>query len=242
MVDLVIQLGVPRKTGKDGTFDCELYIHRTGRAGRFGNTRSADAIVLYDRSLGEGTTLSKLQDGMKQTKDVDILPRALPSPEEVMNASYKRAIQRCEYFRDDTTKDLVQYFRDCLVKDGIVDAESKSDESQLLDRLSCALAALSGLPDAVQQRSLLTADPRDRTLRVWSESGSALTPHGVTTVLKSLGSGKLGRVSICEDGSAVCDLPAKKAEKLLQAAKQDESCLKSGLRFEIPGSLSSIPV
>jgi hypothetical protein len=28
----------------------------------------------------------------------------------------------------------------------------------------------------------------------------------------------------------------------LQAAKQDESCLKSGLRFEIPGSLSSIPV
>lgn len=28
--DLVLQLGVPRQSGKDGTFDTELYIHRTG--------------------------------------------------------------------------------------------------------------------------------------------------------------------------------------------------------------------
>ena len=46
-VDLVLQYGVPRKTGKDGTYDSELYIHRTGRAGRFGNTRSADAIRAF---------------------------------------------------------------------------------------------------------------------------------------------------------------------------------------------------
>ena len=56
-VDLVVQFGVPRMTGKDGTFDSELYIHRTGRAGRFGNLRTADAIVLYDRTQGEATTL-----------------------------------------------------------------------------------------------------------------------------------------------------------------------------------------
>jgi superfamily II DNA/RNA helicase len=29
--DLVIQLGVPRLSGKDGTFDSELYIHRSGK-------------------------------------------------------------------------------------------------------------------------------------------------------------------------------------------------------------------
>ena len=56
-VDLVVQFGVPRMTGKDGTFDSELYIHRTGRAGRFGNSRTADAIVFYDRTQGEATTL-----------------------------------------------------------------------------------------------------------------------------------------------------------------------------------------
>lgn len=33
-VDLVLQYGVPRKSGKEGTFDAELYTHRTGRAGR----------------------------------------------------------------------------------------------------------------------------------------------------------------------------------------------------------------
>ena len=33
-VDLVIQFGVPRIAGKQGTFSTELYTHRTGRTGR----------------------------------------------------------------------------------------------------------------------------------------------------------------------------------------------------------------
>ena len=45
-VDLVLQFGVPRKDGKDGTFDHELYTHRAGRAGRVGGdaTRLAAAV------------------------------------------------------------------------------------------------------------------------------------------------------------------------------------------------------
>ena len=75
-VDLVLQYGVPRKTGKDGTYDSELYIHRTGRAGRFGNTRSADAIVLYDRTQGETATLNKLGEEMEHLHGIVIANRS----------------------------------------------------------------------------------------------------------------------------------------------------------------------
>ena len=233
-VDLVLQFGVPRQSGKDGTFDSELYIHRTGRAGRFGNTRTSDVILFYDSSVGERSTMTKLKEEMKRIKDVDILPRPLPTPNEVMDASFNRAIVRCQGFRNEITDELVQYFKDRLTEDGI---SSDASDNVLLDRLACAMAALSGLPQAVRARSLLTADQRDRTIRIWTESGDSLTPPEVTEVVKSMGSGKLGRISICEDGSAVFDLSAKRAEKLLQTARDDEGCQKSGWHFELPNTL-----
>ena len=246
-VDLVLQFGVPRKTGKDGTFDSELYIHRTGRAGRFGNTRTADAIVLYDRTQGEWATLGKLQEEIKSLKGVDILPRTLPSPKEVMNASYERAFWRCEEFGrkadendgNSGTQALVHFFKERLLADLGSDVDNVADE-QLLQRLATAMAALSGLEEAVHPRSLLSADPRDRTVRVWTDSCDAnnpLSPPEVTNVVKKLGSGKLGRISICEDGSAIFDLAAKKAEKLLSASDH-----LPHWHFEIPSSLPSMPV
>eukprot|EP00956_Cyclotella_meneghiniana_P012835 scaffold18279_cov54-Cyclotella_meneghiniana.AAC.2 len=233
-VDLVLQFGVPRRSGKDGTFDSELYIHRTGRAGRFGNTRTSDVILFYDSSVGERSTMTNLKEEMKRIKDVDILPRPLPTPNEVMDASFNRAIVQCQGFRNEITDELVQYFKDRLTEDGI---SSDASDNVLLDRLACAMAALSGLPQAVRARSLLTADQRDRTIRIWTESGDSLTPPEVTEVVKSMGSGKLGRISICEDGSAVFDLSAKRAEKLLQTARDDEGCRKSGWHFELPTTL-----
>ena len=236
-VDLVLQFGVPRQSGKDGTYDSELYIHRTGRAGRFGNTRTADAILFYDSSAGERSTLTKLKEEMKCMKDVDILPRTLPTPNEVMSASFNRATVRCQGFRNESTDELVEYFKDRLIKDGI---SPDASDSVLVDRLACAMAALSGLPQAVRARSLLTADQRDRTVRIWTESGDSLTPPEVTTVVKSMGSGKLGRINICADGSAIFDLSAKRAEKLLQTARDDEICQKSGWHFELPNTLPSM--
>ena len=234
-VDLVLQLGVPRQSGKDGTFDSELYIHRTGRAGRFGNSRTADAVLFYDSSLGERTTLKKLEAEMMRLKGVDISPRPLPSPHEVMDASYERAFQRCDEFGSESTNELVQYFKDRLIKDGFSEADIGTENSVLLDKLASAMAALSGLPEAVRPRSLLTANPGDRTIRVWTESGNPLSPPEVTNVVKSMGSGKLGRISICRDGSAVFDLSAKKAEKVLSSANNDG--FESGWHFELPGSL-----
>ena len=239
-VDLVFQFGVPRKSGKENTFDSELYIHRTGRAGRFGNTRIADAILFYDSSLGERTTLLKLQEEMKRLKNIDILARPLPSPREIMDASYERSLMRCQEFGTGNAKDLVHYFKLRLIKDEVLGDEPNSDESYLIEKLATAMAALSGLPEAVRPRSLLTADPRDRTVRVWTEPSSFLTPPEVTNVVKSMGSGKLGRISICDDGSAVFDLRAKKAEKLVQAAEENEAFHQPGWNFELADSLPSI--
>ena len=235
-VDLVLQYGVPRLTGKDGTFDSELYIHRTGRAGRFGNTRTADAIVLYDRTQGEATTLNKLQEEMKSLKNIDIEPRQLPSPNEVMEASYNRVLRLCDG-AGSSTDDLVKYFADKLSKDVTESEDAKEKESMLVHRLASAMAALSGLDGVVPNRSLLTANPKDRTIRVWSESSSLLSPSEITPVLKSLGSGKLGRITICRDGSAICDLPAKRAEKLMRAAAEDSSI---EWMFDLPDSLPAM--
>ena len=235
-VDLVLQYGVPRLTGKDGTFDSELYIHRTGRAGRFGNTRTADAIVLYDRTQGEATTLNKLQEEMKGLKNIDIEPRQLPSPNEVMEASYNRVVRLCDG-AGGSTDSLVQYFADKLSNDVIESKETNEKESMLIHRLASAMAALSGLDGVVPNRSLLTANPKDRTIRVWSESSSLLSPSEITPVLKSLGSGKIGRISICSDGSAVFDLSVKRAEKLLKTAAEDPSI---EWIFELPDSLPAM--
>jgi len=255
-VDLVLQYGVPRKTGKDGTYDSELYVHRTGRAGRFGNTRDhADAILLYDRSQGEGTTLPKLQEEMENLQGIQIKPRKLPSPSEVMEASYDRAFRRCEEFgSSEGAHGLVRYFADRLSEDMSDSVERSAEdgannkESLLMHRLATAMAALSGLEEVVPPRSLLTSNPKDRTIRVWrnDDKSTPLTPPEVTKMVKSLGSGKLGRISICSDGSAVFDLGAKKAELLLKnagaASDDDESSESSRWQFEMPSSLSTIPI
>ncbi|KAL3771924.1 hypothetical protein ACHAW5_008037 [Stephanodiscus triporus] len=247
-VDLVVQYGVPRKTGKDGTFDSELYIHRTGRAGRFGNTRTADAILLYDRTQGETATLNKLVDEMKHLHNIVIAPRQLPSPSEVMDASYDRVMRLCDGFGTGS-QSLVHYFAEKLSGD-LVQSNGECSESGpsdnelfLVHRLATAMASLSGLDDVVTARSLLTADPGDRTVRVWNEScdsSNPLPPSEVTKLVKSLGSGKLGRISTCNDGSVVFDLGAKKADLLLSSTANDTKL--SGWHFEMPSSLPTLAV
>jgi superfamily II DNA/RNA helicase len=247
-VDLVLQYGVPRKTGKDGTYDSELYIHRTGRAGRFGNTRSADAILLYDRTQGETATLIKLGEEMENLHNVVITPRQLPSPSEVMDASYERVMKLC-CGSGTRNQSLVQYFAEKLAYDltGSNGEGSESGpsekESLLIHRLATAMASLSGLDGVVPARSLLTADPGDRTIRVWKEScdcSNPLSPSEVTKLVKSLDSGKLGRIFPCDDGSVVFDLGAKKANLLLERAENDASIDRGGWHFEFPDSLTTI--
>jgi hypothetical protein len=205
--------------------------------------------MLYDRFQGEGSTLKDLQDEMLRLRGVEILPKALPSPGEVMESLYHRALQRCMKFDEEGKTDLVQYFENRLMKGGDLlehsDSGSIQTEAMLIRRLAAAMAALSGLEDVVPPRSLLTANPSDRTIRVWKESCSRknpLSPPEVTKLVKSLGSGKLGRISICEDGSAVFDLSQSKAKRLIKKAKDDEmKSLVAGWSFDMPESLPAIP-
>lgn len=247
-VDLVLQYGVPRNTGKDGTYDSELYIHRTGRAGRYGNTRTyADAIVLYDRTKGETATLHKLGEEMSNLHGIVITPRQLPSPSEVMEASYERVMRLCNG-AGTGTPDLVRYFAGKLsgdlikLNDKVSHSRPSEHELFLIHRLATAMASLSGLDDLMPTRSLLTADLGDRTIRVWSDScdvSSPLSPSVVTRLVKSLGSGKLGRILTCEDGSVVFDLGEKKAELLMDSVVKDPK-LVNGWHFEMPVSLPTL--
>jgi len=103
---------------------------------------------------------------------------------------------------------------------------------------------LSGLYDVEPARSLLTAEPGERTIHVWRESydsSNSLSPSEVTKIVKSLGSGKLGRISTCDDGSVVFDLGAKKADLLLESAANDAYLHSIGWHFEMPDSLPAMP-
>ena len=238
-VDLVLQFGIPRKSGKDGTFDSELYLHRAGRAGRVGGgSKDADAILLFDPAEGEGKLLPELESELHSAAGIRIQPRALPSPSEIMEASYERAKRIC----DDVVvgdKDFSNYFTEKIDAEISADTSKKHREELLMDKLAAAMAALSGLGDGgvVAPRSLLTADTRDRTIRVFHSDGKGLAPPEVTKFVKGLGSGKLGRVTICNDGSAVFDLSAKRAERLLEAYREMNGQNQAGLRIVLPSEL-----
>ena len=179
----------------------------------------------------------KLEEEMKRLKNIDIVERQLPSPSEVMEASYNRVLRLCEGTEDAGADILVQYFADKLSKDVSLETGTTGKEAMLVHRLASAMAALSGLERVVPARSLLTADTRDRTIRVWNDSVNPLSPSEVTTLVKSLGSGKLGRISICKDGSAVFDLGSKRALALLENAASDPNIDDDGWHFELPSSL-----
>lgn len=244
-VDLVIQFGVPRLTGKEGTFSAELYTHRTGRTGRVRATQSkgvvkpSNTVMLYDPASGEGKNIRHLAKEVQDELGVVMLPKQLPSAAEVVAAGYDRAKRSINLGDNRPDKsDLVSYFRSVLETEEGVDT---SNPQELLEYFSRSMALLSKLDPSVspfeQHASLLSGDSSDRTLRFYRTSGEAVSPPEVTKTCKQLGSGKLGRVLICEDSSAVFDLSTKRATKLLEAFQAADD----DYQLEIPLALSDLP-
>ena len=146
------------------------------------------------------------------------MARQPPGPDEIFDAAFARATRAAA----NVSPDLVAAFASKLGDTGG-------------PSLAAALAALSGLTDLAPQRSLLTANPSDLTVRV-TRNGSAVSPSEVTKLAKALGAGKLGRVTVLSDGSAVFDLVAPKAMRLVDDAALEEALL-DGLSLELPRSL-----
>jgi hypothetical protein len=89
-------------------------------------------------------------------------------------------------------------------------------------------------------RSLLTASLSERTLRVTRTCDGApmdVSPSEVVKLCKGLGSGKLARVEIFADGSAVFDLTNERAQKLVDAAARDEAVMRAGYSIDFPTTL-----
>ena len=234
-VDLVVQFGVPRLAGQDGTFSTELYTHRSGRTGRVrtvhhgGSVETANAITMYDPANGEGKLIPELVKEVGEKLKVQILPKPIPSATEVVDAGYKRTKLALGVDVDtdagaDQKKELATYFKSRLQEENSIDT---NDPQQLLEYLSKAMAALSSLDASAspfeQQYSLVTGDDSDRTLRLSRKDGAALSPPQVTQFCKPLGSGKLGRIVIAKDGSAIFDLPLKRSNRLLVAMVAESS-------------------
>jgi len=122
----------------------------------------------------------------------------------VREAAIRRALGACDRVDDDTVAAVL----------GDLPALSDNEAKRLL---AAALAALANVK-AQGRRSRETGKASDRTLRVTASSGG-LAPGAVVKALKALGSGKLGRVRVVDEGmAAFVEVPAKRAAKVLTAA------------------------
>ena len=249
-VDLVVQFGIPRVAGKDRTYNVELYTHRTGRAGRVTRIQDqqsaaiANSVLLYDVASGEGKLVQDVVTEVQSALGIEIRPKPIPSTTDVVEAGYERAVAHLlvdavsDVSTTTASDSLVSYMRSRLLSD---DRLNVSDAEELLKHLCSAMVALSKVDPSIapseSRCSLITGDPDDRTLCVYRGDGEEVTPTEVTKFCKMFGSGKLGRIMITKLGTAVLDLPEKRAKKLLQeVASADENELR-GWKIEYCQSL-----
>jgi superfamily II DNA/RNA helicase len=252
-VDLVIQFGIPRMAGKEGTYSAELFTHRTGRAGRMGTSarpKSANTIMLYDPAIGEGRLLEDLIYDVEQSLNVKIEYRQIPSSAELVESAYNRVSSRCLENANNggiINPKLVSYFKRRLqnTDESILDVTNDND---ILDKLARAMALLADLDPAMSPSeptcSLLTGDPNERTVQAsyredddGAGSAKILTPPLVTKFCKMHNSGKIGRMTIIANASgALFDLPTGRAKRFLEtvASARDTSGWKVQWANHVP--------
>eukprot|EP00529_Nitzschia_sp_RCC80_P014438 CAMPEP_0113470640 /NCGR_PEP_ID=MMETSP0014_2-20120614/16551_1 /TAXON_ID=2857 /ORGANISM="Nitzschia sp." /LENGTH=727 /DNA_ID=CAMNT_0000363219 /DNA_START=94 /DNA_END=2275 /DNA_ORIENTATION=- /assembly_acc=CAM_ASM_000159 len=216
-VDMVIQFGIPTMAGKEHTYNPDLYIHRTGRAGRMGhqtngNRSSSNTILLYDPALGEGKLLSNLVAEVERSlrNGLTINAMQIPSSKVVASAKYKRALQSIRIPADDVEskkdKANLDQWEARVIND--LGEEVTNTPKALRRYLANAIIQLADLnqhDSTIQEYSLLSGSSTERTLifRRRDDSQSSLAPSEVTLVCKALGSGKLGRVSISRGAPSI---------------------------------------
>lgn len=200
-VDIVVQLGIPRVSGKLGTLDTNLYSHRTGRANREGGDSPARSILLYDPAAGEAKLLAKLALDYPSLAT----PSPLPSPNDLVSAGLELALRAAVAVPDD----VALAFHDRL--------SLEDDDPLFMARTLAALAgfscAISDYAPDLRPRSLLSGRKDRATLRLDGPE-NLISPSTVIKVCKALGSGKLGVVHNV-GASAFVDIPIAKLNIVL---------------------------
>lgn len=231
-VDLVLQLGAPRKAGKEGTVDPDLYAHRAGRANRDSKT-PAESWLLYDPNAGETKLVAELGR--------NFMRKPLPNPDALLSLGKSLALDAARRVPDDIAEAFALQHEE-IEKDPLL--------------LARALAALAGFsspsehaPD-LHPRSILTGR-KDRVTLKFEGEDSAISPTSVTKICKAMGSGKLGAVQTTKSPndesrtfSAFVDIPTSKVDKVLdnmaKASTGDEHASSSTAQFVVDGLAISV--
>jgi len=135
--DLILQYGIPRQPRNPNLYDANVYMTRVQRA--CGNNKDTQAMLLYDYEE-EGRLLPGLQTEMEVDSDIVLKPRALPSPQHTLEASYLRTKSYCDSL--DCIPMVVESFEKQL-KEELTGMDDMDREDELFHRLAVAMAALS---------------------------------------------------------------------------------------------------
>jgi hypothetical protein len=189
--------------------------------------------LFHDPAQGDNKILSSLVEDVERSLGVAMQPLPIPSSQEVTEAKYQRVIHQLlkkQHKTSSNNDEMIQTWKSRILQDLDLDPPQESS-SAMSHLLTCAVMELAGIRhhERTAEYSLLTGSDSERTLvfqRRYHIEEQPLTPSEVTAACKAMGSGKLGRVTVCDDGAnhqlAVFDLPLKRAQTLLKAASENE--------------------
>lgn len=216
-VDLVVHYDLPP--------DAESFLHRSGRTGRAG--KSGTAIAMF--TSREASSFRRMLRDVKVDTVELISP---PGPKEVMAASARQVMRRLDRV-DANVKTFFEPAADAVLGSG---ADAR-------DALAAALAAMSGLLEVPKERSLLSLEVGQTTLRVLSRPGRVTQPGHVMTIVRNLlgpaAANAVGRVRMLSDAEsgregAAFDLPDEVASQLFEKVDELE---KRGFELDRPKTL-----
>eukprot|EP00887_Chlorella_sp_A99_P007182 scaffold2.g7182.t1 len=204
-VDLVVHYELPQ--------DPEGFLHRSGRTGRAG--RSGTAIAMFTRK-----EIGYFKRILRETETTHVSLISPPTPREVVEAAAKQVMTRLDGVDSEVRAFFAPVARLVL---------SSKDPQEALET---ALAALSGITELPEARSLLTLEEGLVTMQMLSEPGRITRPAHISAILGRLFGpdnhevlAKVGKIRILSDASTgmeggAFDVPAEVAPLLL--AKEAE--------------------
>lgn len=199
-VDVVVQYRVP--------MDSESYIHRAGRTGRAG--KNGTAVVMY--SDQEARRLQTLERECR----IKFEQEDAPAPEKALEAAVDVAMANLGTVEDRVRKHLIERAEKIL-----------AENDNRVDTIA-ALLAMAGRRTRLADRSVLSGENGMRTLQVRSREGGSELVVGkalrfISDISRNMGADDrvdVGLIRMCQDGSAVLDVPSEHAVRILDEWKR----------------------